>query len=540
MKFFNFAFISTLLSLCLLFIFNSSQAQLTSYNNNYDYLNVNRTAFVTVPGLNDTQTHYFTILKHSFEVQKIVSYPTDTSFTWNGLKGKKTIYSNDSLILFFLRPNDGIKRPCIFLTHGNNEQYRGSWHEKMKFNAIDLAMRGYCVAYYENPTSYESKNKYITNSTRKAFYNGFQAAVAANMYVVKNAANLQVDTSLLFAGGLSFGAFCSLTLATADSALNFTDTLFKVQGSFTKKSIYNLKYSKNIKRVFSIGGGFPKDDTVAINNSYMGNFLDSSDNNIAILFLHGYYDNLVQLNTTKFGTADTVGSFFYAEGPQAIVNNIKKYHLKMNAKTVLNCKGGHPFITTVCDSTDYNCIQQYQWLYLTEPPNNVTTSDPYFTDNLKDTLLHYFVYMSSQISDVDFMISDFLQPSVNHTASQLSKELYYVQPRNYYSYNHAEGYYIFKDLDCDGNEILTAMKDVKLLSDEVKIYPNPAQFQLHFQSKETIETIRIYNLFGELLLEKYVNNNIEQLNIQSFPVGEYIATIQFKKSISTKKILVIH
>lgn len=89
MKFFNFAFISTLLSLCLLFIFNSSQAQLTSYNNNYDYLNVNRTAFVTVPGLNDTQTHYFTILKHSFEVQKIVSYPTDTSFTWNGLKGKK-------------------------------------------------------------------------------------------------------------------------------------------------------------------------------------------------------------------------------------------------------------------------------------------------------------------------------------------------------------------------------------------------------------------------------------------------------------------
>ena len=86
----------------------------------------------------------------------------------------------------------------------------------------------------------------------------------------------------------------------------------------------------------------------------------------------------------------------------------------MNAKTVLNCKGGHPFITTVCDSTDYNCIQQYQWLYLTEPPNNVTTSDPYFTDNLKDTLLHYFVYMSSQISDVDFMISDFFSANCSN------------------------------------------------------------------------------------------------------------------------------
>ena len=102
---------SSIMLLCSVWAF----AQQTSYSSTFNYKDICKKTFIPVAGFNDTQTHYFTILKHSFEVQKIKSAASDTTFVWNGLKGKKTIYSKDSLSLFFLRPNDTIMRPVFYL-----------------------------------------------------------------------------------------------------------------------------------------------------------------------------------------------------------------------------------------------------------------------------------------------------------------------------------------------------------------------------------------------------------------------------------------
>lgn len=514
--------------------------QSTNYTNIFDYRNINTGTLVPVPGLNDTQKHIFSILRHSFDMQQIISHPTDTSFCWNGLCGRKTIYTKDSLMLFFIRPNDTVFRPCILLTHGNNAKYRSSWNEQLNFHAIDLAMRGYCVAYYENPSSFESKNRHQFNSTRKAFYNGFQSAVAADIYITQNTALLKIDTSKLFSGGLSFGAFCSLSLASADVGKNFTDTLFNGQGNFSAKALYNLVYAKNIKRTFAIGGGLPKDDTLKINNSKMGLFLDEKDNGLSVLFLHGRKDNLVLLDLTMFDSGDTSGNF-YTEGPSVLLNQLQASNLTISAKLFLNCRGGHPFLTSVCSDRQPNCIQQYQWPYLNKPPDSITATSPYFTNHLNDTLLHYFAYMATQVDDVDFIIADFLQPAVTQTSSMFSNTMYFIQPQDTFTYADPSGHYIFRETDCEGNAIvITHTPENSVAKNSVVLYPNPANDFICLESTEWIQNIRVYSMLGVLVKEINYAGFQQQINISTLANGEYICVIQLNDKIITKKISVTH
>src|SRR4051812_15447373 len=87
-----------------------SYGQVTQYVNFFDYKNINTQTFIPMQGWNTEQKYILSILKHSFELQRIVGQPRDTVFLWNGLIGEKTLYSKDSLVLFILRPADTIKR----------------------------------------------------------------------------------------------------------------------------------------------------------------------------------------------------------------------------------------------------------------------------------------------------------------------------------------------------------------------------------------------------------------------------------------------
>ncbi len=530
-----------LISILLTLIPSTAICQNTSYINSFDYKNINIQTLVPVQGLGNEQKHIYSILKHSFEIQQIIDYPKDTLFSWKGLKGNKAIYSTDSLKLFFIRPDDTILRPCILLTHGNNAKFSNSWYEQMNFYVIDLAMRGYCIAYYENPSSFESRNKKTFANTRNAFYNGFQSAVAASIYITQHSTSLHIDTSKLFSGGHSFGAFCALSLAFADSGQNFTDTLFSRQGSFEAKALYpTVPFSKNIKRTFVIGGGLPKDDTLEINNSKMGIFLDEKDNGLSVLFLHGKNDNLVSFDVTKFGSPDIHVPFLNVEGPRALLNNIQAAGLNISTKLFVNCTGYHPFLNTVCSESNTNCIQQYQWPYLNEPPDSITSSSPYFTNKQNDTLLHYFAYMATQVDDVDFIIADFLQPAVLHTPSVFTNSVYFLQPRDTFTYANPGGHYIFRDTDCEGNAIvITNTHENSVAKNNVILYPNPSGNIINFKSTELIQNIRIYSLLGALVAEINNADFQQQINVRNFSNGEYICMIQVNNEIITKKISVI-
>jgi len=535
---------------CLLVSSYLSYGQISQYNSFFDYKNINTQTFIPMLGWNNEQKHFLTVLKHSFEMQQIISNPKDSLFLWNGLSGLKTAYTKDSLIIFFVRPADTITRPCILLTHGNDAQYRSIWHEQNNFLALDLAMRGFCVAYYENPSGREAtliRNNSnniadsILLSTKNAFYNGFQSAVAANIFVKHNSDFLNVDTTKLFSGGYSFGAFCSLSLATADDGQNFTDSIFNAQGNFTAKSIYNDVYTKNIKSAFGIGSGLPKDDTLSIYNSKMGNFLDEHDNGLALLFLHGRTDNMVYFNLTKLSEPDTSKGYFFAEGPSSMTNTIREKELQVKTTLMVNCRGGHNFSTSVCGYSNAYCMAQWHWTHLTEPPDSLISSSSYFANVSNDSMLRYVAYMLTQVDDVGFVVADFLQPSVSNTNSVFNDHLYFLQPQDSFRYENANGHYITRTTDCEGHPFQVVTSTVKniITKNEVKIYPNPANNIITIETKENIESISIYSMLGELMKKSNSDSLQEQINVHDLAVGEYIAVIQLKDRLVNLKISVV-
>lgn len=535
----KYGIISIIINLCLC---ATAFSKVSNYVNLFDYKNINRNTFIPIAGFDDQQNHHFTLLKHAFEIQKIVASKNDTSFTWNGLKGIKTIYTKDSLILFFVRPNDNIIRPCILLTHGNMMKYRTSWSEWMKFYATDLAMRGFCVIYYENPSSAESSYKSANLYTRNMFYNGFQSAVAANMYAVNNASLLHIDTSKLIAGGLSFGAFCSLSMASADEGYNYTDPIFNAQGGYGAKSIYNNGYAKSIKYTYSIGGGLFKDDTTEMYNSHMGTFLNNNDARLNILFLHGRTDNLISFDQTKFLGKDSTENYFFAEGPRALLNNIAKDSININTKLIVNCTGGHSFLNSVC-GVYYNCLGQYQWLYMSEPADTLTANSSYFTAGIKDTLWHYFTYMMSQIEDVNAYVSDFVLPLTSQQNTTFYRSLYFIQPSDTFTYQNPTGYYVIKNIDCEGDTIIyndttiTSLHNENIVNnDDIKIYPNPTQHTLTVVANEMIEKIELYSTISKLINSFSVKAKQTQLSVNHLSNGNYFLSIQLKHKTIYKKI----
>jgi hypothetical protein len=79
-----------------------------------------------------------------------------------------------------------------------------------------------------------------------------------------------------------------------------------------------------------------------------------------------------------------------------------------------------------------------------------------------------------------------------------------------------------------------------LLSQSVSIAPNPANDLLNIQAKNEnqIETISIYNLAGQLLIEKSVNENQTQIEIAALSGGMYIVKIQTQFGLIAKQIIV--
>ena len=69
---------------------------------------------------------------------------------------------------------------------------------------------------------------------------------------------------------------------------------------------------------------------------------------------------------------------------------------------------------------------------------------------------------------------------------------------------------------------VTGITDIKLPESELTVYPNPASQTLHFNSK--IEgVISIYNLNGEIIFEKSINNDL--INIEKLKNGIYLIKV---------------
>ncbi|MEO6305644.1 MAG: T9SS type A sorting domain-containing protein [Bacteroidia bacterium] len=77
-------------------------------------------------------------------------------------------------------------------------------------------------------------------------------------------------------------------------------------------------------------------------------------------------------------------------------------------------------------------------------------------------------------------------------------------------------------------------------SEEVLIFPNPANNILTIRSNEPILKLELIDISGKLILEKNSNSEMETINVKELIPGIYFLKVQNGKNISIKKISVVH
>jgi hypothetical protein len=73
-----------------------------------------------------------------------------------------------------------------------------------------------------------------------------------------------------------------------------------------------------------------------------------------------------------------------------------------------------------------------------------------------------------------------------------------------------------------------------------QVYPNPVnQGILHIDAQQTIQTIHVMTMQGQIVLEQSPKSLITELNLESLPTGNYLVKTQFNDHSNTQKIIVL-
>lgn len=70
-----------------------------------------------------------------------------------------------------------------------------------------------------------------------------------------------------------------------------------------------------------------------------------------------------------------------------------------------------------------------------------------------------------------------------------------------------------------------------------KMYPNPVKDFWNIESNDVIQTVKLYNIVGQLIFSENINHNKSQLDFSSFRTGIYLAEI--KTLLGEKKLKIV-
>ncbi|MCB0508497.1 MAG: hypothetical protein KDD21_09370 [Bacteroidetes bacterium] len=414
-----------LILLFLLFAFQFSKAE---ENANINYVDVNQNAF-TIPlsetGGNYLNAYNLTVLDLAQSLSEVYKngernkpYPLS-----NFLTATKVFYTPDNSQMMIIEPQyANSKKRCILLTNGNGEDF--SWSQTNRM-AIDFALRGYVVAYYENAGS--NAKRYDGKGNTSNFYtsrviNQVSAIIpkdkffatmyinlflsnAARKFVVDNSQKLSVDTTKFFMVGGSLGANASLFFTYADEN-NFKHQLFN---QIKKKLNYNQPFNNNgIVAVVAYGGGLPGP------KEGLGDIIDNQDKTPAFYF-SGALDWVVNPNkTTILGPENW--------GPLALKDLYDANQINYNI--YINAYGTHVFQTP-----SYNQTWGSLPLMRTADTQNGRVSSSrvgaYAKANLVKLLMYQ--YENTQMYEAAKMATTYFNQAVNNTLPKSS--VTYVEPK---------------------------------------------------------------------------------------------------------------
>ncbi len=72
---------------------------------------------------------------------------------------------------------------------------------------------------------------------------------------------------------------------------------------------------------------------------------------------------------------------------------------------------------------------------------------------------------------------------------------------------------------------------------EYTYYPNPVQDVLHIKSSDSFERIMLFNINGQLIIDKPANSNTDELNVSGLSSGIYLVKVLGANSVETFKIV---
>lgn len=415
-----------LYAIVLVFAVHFSYAQT---NTSFNYVDVNTNA-LSVPlsytGGNYLNAYNLSILDLSHRLSDVFNLgETNKEYYLNDyIKATKVFYTKDNVRMLILQPvYANAQKRCILLTNGNGENFNWSMSN---LSAVDYALRGYVVAYYENvgsiATRFDKKgnnvnyfiNKIINqcnginySSGKDKFFTSmfinFFLSNAARKYMVDNYNKYTVDTTKFFPVGGSLGANASLFFTYAN-ANNLTHPLFNC---VKDKLNYNQPINKNgIVCVGVEGAGLPGPA------EGLGAIIDNQDKTPAI-FLCGALDWVVNPNKTTILGPENWGAL-------ALKSILDTNKIK-NAIYV-NAYGTHVFQTPSFNQSWVNLpgIRKTFDEKLSAPG-----VDAYAKANLINLLMYQ--YQTTQMHEANKMIAAYFDNAVNNTLP--SSSVTYLQPK---------------------------------------------------------------------------------------------------------------
>jgi hypothetical protein len=109
---------------------------------------------------------------------------------------------------------------------------------------------------------------------------------------------------------------------------------------------------------------------------------------------------------------------------------------------------------------------------------------------------------------------------------------------DYYGYDTGGTPGSYYDDVCFSNDGWIIIGVEEKLVNSTHIYPNPATEVVYIESENSIEAVTIYNLSGQLIMQRFNSGNKTEFNTSSFEAGVYFIKVLSYDQIITKKLLV--
>ena len=415
-----------LYAIILVLIVQYSNAQSTAI---FNYVDVNTQA-LSVP-LSFTGGNYFnaynlSILDLSHRLSDVFNLGelNKEYFLNDYIKATKVFYTPDNVRMLILEPvYTNTQKRCILLTNGNGENFNWSMSN---LSAVDYALRGYVVAYYENVGSvagrFDKKGNTVNYFTNKiinqcnginypsgkdkfftSMFINYFLSNAARKYMVDNYSKYNIDTTKFFPVGGSLGANASLFFTYAN-ANNLTHPLFNCVKS---KLNYNQPINNNgIVCVGVEGAGLPGP------NEGLGTIIDNLDKTPAI-FLCGALDWVVNPNKTTILGPENWGAL-------ALKSILDTNKIK-NA-VYINAYGTHVF-QTPSFTNGWTSLPGMRKTF--DEKLSTEKVGGYANGNLLNLLMYQ--YQTTQMHEANKMIASYFDNAVKNTLP--ASNVNYLQPK---------------------------------------------------------------------------------------------------------------